>query len=137
MKERHTRRTALRRLAAAVVACWLVGLQCTAAEGDEVLEEVKERMKRNLPKVEKLKKEGKVGENNRGYLHPLTKLTQEEEQLVKRENEDRKIVYTYLARQAGVSVEEVEKARAKQIRERSAPGIWLQAPDGKWYKKEG
>ena len=101
----------------------------------EELRQIKERMKKRLPLIEKLKKAGKVGENNRGYLHPMVKLSKKELELVKQENADRKYVYTYLAKKVHVPVEKVEKLRAEQIRKRAAPGIWLQAPDGKWYKK--
>lgn len=119
-----------------MISIVLLVLKNNASEEVDLPETVKERMKKNLPLIEKLKKEGKVGENNRGYLHPIEKLTQEEEALVRQENTDRKLVYTYLAKKLGVPIEEVEKARAKQIRERSAPGIWIQDLNGKWYKKE-
>lgn len=106
-----------------------------AADLPPTLQEVRDRMKANLRAIERLKKAGKVGENNKGYLEARTSLTPQEKALVKQENADRKFVYEYLARRAGVSVEEVQKARAAQIRKRSAPGLWLEDPEGRWYRK--
>ncbi len=106
-----------------------------AAEAPPSLDAARERMKANLRAIEQLKTEGKVGENNKGYLEARASLTDKESALVKQENTDRKFVYEALAQRAGVSLEEIQKARAEQIRRRSAPGLWLQAPDGRWYRK--
>jgi len=117
------------------MAWLLIGVPAQAAGLPPTLGQIKKRMKTNLPAIEKLKKAGKVGETNRGYLKARVKLSPKEQALVKQENADRKFVYQYLAKRAGVPVEKVEKARAEQIRKRSAPGIWIQAPDGRWYQK--
>lgn len=98
-------------------------------------DQVKERMKANLPAIDKLKKEGKVGENNKAYLEARAELTDKEKALIKTENEDRKVIYQLLAERAKTSLEVLQKARAKQIRERSAPGLWLEDESGRWYKK--
>lgn len=105
------------------------------ADAPASLDEARERMKANLRAIEQLKTDGKVGENNKGYLEARSSLTEKETALVKQENADRKFVYETLAQRAGVSLEEIQKARAEQIRLRSAPGLWLQAPDGRWYRK--
>lgn len=105
------------------------------ADAPASLDEARERMKANLRAIEQLKTDGKVGENNKGYLEARASLTEKETALVKQENADRKFVYETLAQRAGVSLEEIQKARAEQIRRRSAPGLWLQAPDGRWYRK--
>ncbi|RME93006.1 MAG: DUF1318 domain-containing protein [Verrucomicrobia bacterium] len=128
-----TRRAFLGRLPLA--AGLLTVLTGRTADLPPALAEVQRRMKANLKAIEQLKKAGKVGENNKGYLQARVKLTDKEAALVKQENADRKFVYEYLAKRAGVSVEEVQKARAAQIRKRSAPGLWLQDPDGHWYRK--
>jgi uncharacterized protein YdbL (DUF1318 family) len=106
----------------------------TAAE-TRTPDQVKKRMKANLPAIDKLKKAGRIGENNKGYLEARAKLTEKEKALIKTENADRKFVYQLLAKRAGSTLEKVQAIRAKQIRERSAPGLWLQAPDGHWYRK--
>ena len=97
---------------------------------------VKQRMKANLPAIEKLKKAEKVGETNQGFLKNRMKLTVKEDKLVKTENADRKFVYQLLARRAKTSIQKIQMVRAEQIRKRSAPGIWLQDPKGTWYKKK-
>lgn len=117
-----------------ILACGLTAGPTTAAEA-RTADQVKQRMKANLPAIDKLKKAGRVGENNKGYLEARTKLDEKQTQLLKTENQDRKFVYRLLARRAGTTLEKVQAIRAKQIRERSAPGLWLQAPDGRWYQK--
>jgi len=120
----------------------LLGLtlcSATASRAGEELpapEQVKARMKANLPAIDRLKQAGKVGENNQAYLEARTTLTQTEEDLVKIENEDRKTVYTLLARRAKTTVESIQTARAAQIRERSTAGLWLQDTQGDWYRKK-
>lgn len=98
-------------------------------------EEIRARMKANLPAIDKLKQAGKVGENKRAYLEARTDLSEAEKRLIKTENEDRKTVYQLLAQRAKATLESVEATRAAQIRERSAPGVWLQDPEGNWYRK--
>lgn len=99
-------------------------------------EQVKARMEANLPAVDKLKKTGKVGEANNGYLKARVALSEAEERLLKTENTDRKYVYQALAERAKTTLEKMEQARAEQIRKRSAPGVWLQNPAGEWYQKQ-
>lgn len=99
------------------------------------LDQVKASMKANLPAVDKLKKAGKVGENNKAQLVPRADLTEKEKALVKAENKDRKAIYKALAERTKTALEAVQKVRAKQIRERSAAGLWLQDVDDHWYRK--
>lgn len=100
-------------------------------------EEIKERMKKNLPAIEKLKKSGVVGENNKGFLEARVKdLPGKEKALMETENKDRKWVYEYLAKQTNTDIKKVQALRAAQIRERSAKGLWLQSPEGEWYLKK-
>ena len=99
-------------------------------------DQVKARMKANLPAIDALKKTGQIGENNKGYLEPRAKLPEKETKLLKMENEDRKAVYQWLADRTRTPMEKVQALRAKQIRERSAPNLWLQATDGTWYQKK-
>lgn len=98
-------------------------------------EEIQARMKANLPAIDKLKQAGKLGENKQAYLEARAELTETEKRLMTTENEDRKAVYQLLAQRAKATLESVEATRAAQIRERSAPGLWLQDPAGNWYRK--
>ena len=97
---------------------------------------IKERFKKRLPEIVALKKQGIIGETNRGYLafiqhegDPRAK------SLVKAENRDRRAVYQAIAKQQGVAVEVVEKRRALQIAQKSPSGFWLQDQNGRWYRK--
>ena len=55
--------------------------------------------------------------------------------VVAAENRDRGIVYAEIAKQTGTHVDQVGRARARQIAAASARGVWLQKNDGSWYKK--
>jgi len=98
-------------------------------------ETIWKRMETNLPKIDALKKAGKVGETNKGYLEARAPLNQTEKDLVKVENTDRKSVYEVLAQRAKTTLDQIERARANLIRKRSVEGVWLQDLNGKWYRK--
>jgi hypothetical protein len=98
-------------------------------------EAIRKRMEANLPRIDSLKKAGKVGETNRGYLEARGSLDDSEKELVKTENADRKSVYETLAQRANASLDQIERARADLIRKRSTAGVWLQDVTGKWYQK--
>jgi uncharacterized protein len=106
-----------------------------SASDPGTMNEVRKRMAANLPALDELRKAGKVGETNRGYLEARQQLSDAERKLLETENRDRKTVYQILAERAKATVESVEKARAEQIRERSRPGVWLQNLAGEWYQK--
>ena len=56
-------------------------------------------------------------------------------EVVAAENADRRKVYEAIAAKEGTSPELVGRRRALQIANNAASGSWLQAADGKWYKK--
>jgi uncharacterized protein len=97
--------------------------------------EVRKRMEAVLPALDELRKAGKVGETNKGYLEARVELNEAEKKLIGTENEDRKFIYRILAERAGTTLEIIEQARAEQIRNRSKAGVWLQSPTGQWYQK--
>ncbi|MCL4176394.1 MAG: DUF1318 domain-containing protein [Verrucomicrobia bacterium] len=105
------------------------------AAQDQSPEAIRKRMEANLPRIDALKKAGKVGETNRAYLEARAPLEAADKELVKIENADRKAVYESLAQRAQASLEQIERTRAEQIRRRSTPGVWLQDAKGKWYRK--
>jgi len=92
------------------------------------------RMKARLPEINRLKTEGVIGENSAGFLAFVGQATKGSE-LIKAENNDRKKVYTAIAKQQGTNMALVGQRRALQIRKRAKPGFWLQNPNGKWHKK--
>jgi uncharacterized protein len=98
------------------------------------MDAVRQRMAERLPRVDALKVAGALGENHAGYL-AVREATAEVEALAAAENQDRRLVYAEIARRAGADPQAVGQARARQIAAQSAPGIWLQRPDGEWYRK--
>jgi uncharacterized protein YdbL (DUF1318 family) len=95
---------------------------------------IKERMKDRLPVIAELKKQGIVGEDNRGYLAFVGDV-KTHETLIEQENQDRQTIYAQIAAQQNTSISVVEKNRALQLAERAAPGTYVQNPDGTWVKK--
>ena len=99
------------------------------------LDKVKQRMVERRPTLHVLKDREAVGENNRGYLEVRAALSGGESETVSAENSDRTEVYGALAQQTGSSSDQVGRARAKKIAEKSRPGSWLQDETGRWYRK--
>lgn len=95
---------------------------------------IKERMRARLPEIVALKSEGIVGEDNSGYLE-FRGSTRKKADIVAAENNDRRQVYSAIAKQQGTSAEVVGTLRAKQIAEKAEHGEWLQDQQGKWYRK--
>ena len=95
---------------------------------------VRQQMEQRLPEIDQAKASGHVGENNQGLL-TMRQESPEIGKLVAAENADRLTVYAAIARQTGATPAAVAQARARQIASQSAPGIWLQKPDGTWYQK--
>ena len=102
----------------------------------------------NKDDVDEFKRDGAVGENNRGYLElrPLGRLEKEAaykklvEQLVAEENRDRQIIMQRIIA-INPSVQsadpaEVEKVFAKMNRDQAKPGEWMQSPEGGWQRKK-
>ncbi|PTX90747.1 YdbL family protein [Opitutus sp. ER46] len=116
-----------------LAATLAVGLSAARAEEREA---VKARMEQRQGTVDALKDRKVVGENNRGFLEPRGTLSAADQKVVSDENADRSTVYAAIAAKAGVSADQVGRARAQKISVNSKPGIWLQAPDGSWSEKK-
>jgi len=97
--------------------------------------EIKARMKSRLPVINALKADGIIGENNRGYLE-FIKNNKSKKDVVISENQDRKKIYSAIAKQQGATADLVGKRRAKKIAERAKPGQWIQNGSGNWYRKK-
>ena len=97
--------------------------------------EIKARIKARLPVIDALKADGIIGENNRGCLE-FIKNDKPKEDVVISENQDRKKVYSAIAKQQGTTADLVGKRRAKQIAQRAKPGQWIQDGSGNWYQKK-
>lgn len=108
-------------------------------ESSPRVKQIADAMRARNAEVEKAKKSGAVGENNRGFLE-LKKselLSGSEEvnsvqRLIAADNEDRKALYQEIARlnkANDVDVSTVENVYAKKRRERARPGELVQLPD--------
>ncbi|WOO42830.1 YdbL family protein [Rubellicoccus peritrichatus] len=114
---------------------FILGLGLASSVSAQNLSAIKSNMQKRLPQIEQLWKQGLVGENNEGYLSSRGSLNDAQKKLMNAENSDRKQVYTSIAKNADTTPAKVGKQRAAQIANRAAKGLWLQKPDGKWYKK--
>ena len=97
--------------------------------------DIKARMQERLPTIVKLKADGFVGENNKGYLEFVPGAAKKDPNTVSAENNDRDAVYSAIAKQQGTTKQLVGQRRAIQIGELASSGEWLQDSSGKWYKK--
>lgn len=95
---------------------------------------IKERMKQRLPAIVDLKAKGIVGENNQGYLAFVTG-KKAQENIIASENQDRKTIYSHIAKQQNTSLKLVEKRRAIQLADRAKSGEFIQKSNGTWVKK--
>jgi uncharacterized protein len=93
------------------------------------------RMKERVAQVDQLKVAGAVGENNQGFLEQRGALDEAQTAVMTAENTDRRTLYGILGSRLGITPALVGQQRAEQLRNASKPGVWLQAPDGSWYKK--
>lgn len=119
--------------AALTVLCSAVLLipQAQAQSGN-----TRERMKKRIPQIVELKKAGIAGENEKGYLEivPKAKASENDQKVIKAENEDRKTVYQFIAKKEKVTPESVAARRAEKIRQNSRSGEYYQK-NGAWLKK--
>jgi hypothetical protein len=111
----------------------VAGLMTAHAQNDEA--SVKTRMKDRVAQIDPLKVAGALGENNQGFLEQRGALDQAQTAVMTAENADRRTLYGILGSRLGITPALVGQQRAEQVRNTSKPGVWLQAPDGSWYKK--
>ena len=83
-----------------------------------------------------LKQSGKVGEDNRGYVHAFVDEAQVKS-LAAAENSDRKTIYKTIAEQNNIShaLGTIETVFAKTQREKAESGEKIQLEDGSWVTK--
>jgi len=116
----------------AILPVFILGTLITSAYSSS--KAIKQRMIERLPVIKSLKDQGIVGENNKGYLEFVGQ-KKDKADVINAENQDRKLVYSAIAKQQGTTVELVGKHRAIQIGNKARPGEWLQDAAGKWHKK--
>lgn len=84
-----------------------------------------------------LKSQGKIGENNRGYVEVLSGGGDAGE-VADAENKDRKLIYSAIVEQNGLpadALSTVEKVFAQVQRDKAAAGDSIQDESGSWVKK--
>ncbi len=115
-----------------VIICSAILIQ-SAFAGNSI-GEIKQRMKQRLPLIVRMKHQGIIGENSKGYLEFVTN-KKINAGVVASENKDRKTVYAMIAAQQGVSIHKVETLRALQIVKKANKGDYLKDSNGRWYRK--
>ncbi len=106
---------------------------------------IKNRMKERFPKLEPFFNRGNIGEGLNGYLviRTLNGLNFKEKatlkKLVKAENQDRKDLYSEVAR--SLNIDPSQKGRvasifAEQWQKSARPGWWIEIEPNKWVRKE-
>jgi uncharacterized protein len=96
-------------------------------------QDIKARMRGRLPAIVALKKAGVVGENNQGYL--VVRKSTDKKGLVDAENQDRRLIYTAIAKKQNTTPDLVGQRRALQIAQKADPGTWVQDAGGRWKQK--
>ncbi len=127
------------------VLCLVLGSAlpvCKAADYDfkELTPEIKKALSNRQTRyaqIQALKREGVIGENNKGYVSDLKKDTTSTT-LTAAENRDRRIIYENLAIQnklGSTGLLEVQRAFAEVQRDKAGAGDMVQTPSGDWEKK--
>ncbi|MGD9367264.1 MAG: YdbL family protein [Desulfobacteraceae bacterium] len=117
-----------------IMICLLAVSIIFAFAGSAWAQDIKARMRTRLPVIVSLKAGGIVGENNQGFLTILNQSTDKKD-LVAAENQDRRKIYTAIAKKQGTTPELVGQRRAMQIAKKADPGTMVQDAKGKWRKK--
>jgi uncharacterized protein len=96
-------------------------------------QDIKARMRSRLPDIVALKKAGVVGEDNQGYL--VIRKSTDKKGVVDAENQDRRTIYTAIAKRQNTTADLVGQRRALQIADKADPGTWIQDANGRWKQK--
>ncbi len=125
----------LRTIATILVLSALVAPAVAAGEMDDI----KASMKSRYTALKKLKSEHKVGENHLGYVAAVTTEVGKDktvQSIISGENEDRKKLYAFIAKNTKTTPDAVGKNNALRIFKKAPKDHYFQAQDGKWRAKE-
>lgn len=86
-------------------------------------------------RVQELKQRGIAGESLLGYLEIRSRATPDQKRLVRKENEDRKIIYVETANEKGYPVSEIQRGFSDVLRKKAEPGMWIETERG-WVRKK-
>jgi len=124
----------LRIILMALVAMLMLGQPLLASPR----EELQERFKQRFEQLQKFKADGKAGETFTGYIEAVKTVYANEPaigELLKAENADRRALYDLIARETGVSADDVAKRNAARNFQRAGKGEWLKHADGIWRQR--
>lgn len=113
---------------------FIVLISCLLLTNSLYAASVKSRMAARIPEINSLKDQGKIGENNLGYIQYKSS-EKPNQSLVNGENKDRKLVYRAIAKKQGVDPILVGQRRAKMIAKKGKVGHWFQDSNDSWYQK--
>ncbi|MGE5280566.1 MAG: DUF1318 domain-containing protein [Deltaproteobacteria bacterium] len=96
-----------------------------------------ERRKERRPQILLLASQGYIGENASGFLDIFDKASLDpgKRSMVEEENKDRLVIFAYVAKKNGASVEETGKVFADRIQQDAAAGTPIEESSGKWVVK--
>lgn len=118
---------------------------CAAAPPGDAKAELKARFEQRHDAVNKLKKEGTVGETWQGYLEIVkegAKLEGDAKKLFDEENGDRTKLYGIIASNVGakgerkLSVDQVAERNGRRNFQKARPGDYLKSKEGRWIRRE-
>lgn len=127
----------------ALIAIAIFGIETTALgqqynikEMTPAVEQALEGRKARFEKLNQLKAQGVIGENNKGYVENLAG-DDDTQAVVNAENKDRKVIYITIADQNGLtdSLHTIEKVFAQVKRDKAKTGEKIQLLDGSWTSK--
>ena len=92
--------------------------------------------KARFEKLESLKSQGIIGENNKGFVELLGDGSQSGN-IAEMENKDRKVIYQTIAEQNGITgqMDVIGKVFAQVQHEKAVAGYKIQDSDGQWKEK--
>jgi len=108
----------------------------TIKEMTSAVQSALENRRNRYGQLEALKRQRKVGENNRGYVEAFSS-EGSVRSLVEAENRDRKVIYQTIADQNNLTdaLSTIEKVFAQTQRDNAESGDKIQTEDGRWVKK--
>lgn len=102
-------------------------------------EEIKERMKKRFPEIQKLKKENKIGETYLGLVEIISDKDTAETEIrlvVDAENRDREMLYELIAKAQKTTPEVVAKTNALRIFRKASLKAMFKNKDDAWREKK-
>ena len=113
----------------------LVLIPTTVLAADNSMDALKARFKERLPEIQKLKRQGTIGETAEGYVAFVKQKQPDAEPVVTAENNDRTELYKQLAAKLNTTPEKVAERNAVRNFDRAKSGEWIRPTSGKWEKK--